>query len=63
MHVLERQLKTSGVNTESWGKDGAKSIKELHDEVHEERAVTFDTAEDGRFFRVVHVINVPGFGE
>lgn len=58
MQELEGKLSKHGVNTSSWGSGGAKSIMELFLEINEERAVTFETAEDGRFFRVINVIKV-----
>jgi len=54
--VLAMQLKENGIDTTSWGFGGAKNIEELFSEVHEEDAVTFEVAKDGRFMRVIDVI-------
>jgi 1D-myo-inositol-triphosphate 3-kinase len=56
MRDLELQLQTHKVDTSTWGRDGAKSLEELYSEINEEKAVTFEVAEDGRFFRVMDVI-------
>jgi len=56
MRDLELKLHSYNVDTSTWGKDGAKSMEELYSEINEEKAVTFEIAEDGRFFRVMDVI-------
>jgi len=56
MQELEKKLQDQSVDTTSWGFGGAKSIQELYSEIHDERAVAFEKAEDGRFFRVMEVV-------
>lgn len=56
MEELENQLHIHGVDTTTWGLGGAKAVIELYSEINEERAVTFEVADDGRFFRVINVV-------
>jgi hypothetical protein len=56
MRELKSKLETHSIDTKLWGVGSAKSMMELYCEINEEEAVTFEVAEDGRFFRVINVI-------
>lgn len=58
MQALEDNLCDHGVDTSKWGIDGAKSLEELHEELHEERAISFELDENGRLLRVMDVVKL-----